>query len=524
MKKKRMKWAGWILAAAAVLAAACYTVFAKPQEEQEQYVYKEETVSFGALVQGITENGSVELLTTDQEYELELETDEDEDDDENDDEEEEDSEKYLKIERVYITPGQRIEEGDPVFKLTDKSVSGVRRKLQSARKDAEIELAQLQSELSMKELEARQTYDSSTLNGEKAEEEYEISTQTLQKQIEQAYSRISVLRQENEQIDQELKDSWEDYDDLREEYEDAREEFERVDDSRLTKYIELRDAYLNCKERYETEKQKRLDSSRKIDENNEQIMEQAAEAAGLQQKLSRKGLDAKQQYEDSVQEGSLAGEIYQYSVESLQEEVGTAQTALDEAKEDEEKFEAFVGDGTVYAQGSGLVTEVYYEEGDELTGTGKLLSYVRGENYVISIDISEEDIPDVQVGDEVSIVFTAYPEETYGGTIKEITTSASSEHSTTVSYPVTVQISGDTSRLFGGMTGDVTFVTDQIQEALYVSRKAVVERDGKTYVYQKKADGEMKLTPVETGFTDGTHVQIVNGVSEGDTVYVASKM
>lgn len=41
------------------------------------------------------------------------------------------------------------------------------------------------------------------------------------------------------------------------------------------------------------------------------------------------------------------------------------------------------------------------------------------------------------------------------------------------------------------MTGDVTFVTEQTEEVLYVSHRAIITEDDKTYVKVKTADGSI---------------------------------
>jgi hypothetical protein len=71
------------------------------------------------------------------------------------------------------------------------------------------------------------------------------------------------------------------------------------------------------------------------------------------------------------------------------------------------------------------------------------------------------------------------------------------------------------------MTADVTFVTDESKECVYVSRKAIVEEDGKTYIY-KKSGGNYTLSPVETGFTNGAYTEIVSGLDEGENYYIAT--
>mgnify|MGYP001624046785 FL=1 len=233
---------------------------------------------------------------------------------------------------------------------------------------------------------------------------------------------------------------------------------------------------------------------------------------------------ARQEYDSAVQSGSLAGDIYGYTLESLQDSVDEAQQALTDARELLADFEAFVGeDGVIYADGSGLITEIAYEAGDRLMTTGTMLSYATEDSYSITIDVSEEDIFHISVGDTVTIEMNAYPDETWEGTVSAITTSADSSYSATVNYPVTIHVEGDTSRLYGGMTADITFVTDSVENVLYVSSSAIVTgEDGSAGVYVEDAEGNMVLQPVTTGFSNGTETEIVEGLSEGDTIYIAS--
>ena len=83
---------------------------------------------------------------------------------------------------------------------------------------------------------------------------------------------------------------------------------------------------------------------------------------------------------------------------------------------------------------------------------------------------------------------------------------------------------GALEKLYGGMTADVIFVTEEKEDILYVSRKAIVEENGKTYVYRKTALGGKELAEVETGITNGVDIEILSGLEEGDTIYLASKV
>lgn len=89
---------------------------------------------------------------------------------------------------------------------------------------------------------------------------------------------------------------------------------------------------------------------------------------------------------------------------------------------------------------------------------------------------------------------------------------------------MTVTLQGDTSGLYEGMTGEVTFVTKETQEVLYVSNRAIFRDGTRSYVKVRDEAGNIQEKDVVTGFSDGVNVEIVEGLSEGDTVLIESKV
>ena len=109
------------------------------------------------------------------------------------------------------------------------------------------------------------------------------------------------------------------------------------------------------------------------------------------------------------------------------------------------------------------------------------------------------------------------------GEVDSIDTSSSSG-SSTVSYNVTAAFAGDITGIYTDMTGNVTFISRQVTDVLYVSNKAV-QFDGTTsYVKVKDADGTIRMVDVETGFSDGVNVEITSGLTEGETVLIESQV
>ncbi len=493
----------------------------KPDANEETYIYKETTVEYGDLVQGIMESGTVELLTGTQDYDVIIDEDEDDDDDDDDDEDT----RYLKVEEVYVQQGQRIRAGDPLLKVTERSVRSVRRYLRSSQADAQIALEELQNEYETNQVAAKHDYISSVTEASLAELKYDTDNAQITLELQEIADSIAVLQNEIEQTEKDLADSWDDYADLKEEYEKYQRRYYEWDKDNLYEYVPLRTQYLDAKQKYEDETENRQDMREEMADKQQEILDKVEEYQRLAGQTERSQMTVRQELEASTLAGEMAEDVYAYSLKSLEEDIAQAQKDLADLDDVMADFDAFVGDdGIVYAESDGLVTNVAYEAGDILREDSALITYVKEDDYVITIDVAQEDVPYIKVGDAVTIEFGAYPDEIYDGVIKEITTTQVSENTATVSYPVTVEIKGDTKELYGGMTGDVTFVTDEADQVNYVSKKAIVKEQGKSYVYVKNDKDEMVLQEVTTGFTDGVNIQIISGLERGDTVYIASRV
>ena len=505
-----------------ILTAVClFRFFAYGQEEPEEtVVYKEETVQSGDLVQGITERGSLVLQTTDQVYDVHIE-----EEDTEDEEDEDESGRYLKVEAVYVKQGQRIHTGDPILKVTQDSIRSVRRYLESERANAEILLEELENTYEVEQVKAENNRRKSLTDQTFAETVYMVDMAQIETDLALLEDSVAVLEQEIRQIETDLEDGWEAYADLKKSYETYKKRYEEWDPDNLYTYIPLRTEYLESKKRYEDETEKRLEQRETMADKQEEADKKQEEIERLQKQADSRQMEARQAYETAALDGDMAQEIYAYSLQEQEQDIKTAREDLESLNRKLAELHAFVGDdGVVYAGEDGLVTQVYYEAGDTLREDSALITYAGEHACVLSVDVTEEDISSVKVGNDVEIVFTACPETTYTGKVEEIVSTEPSPNTAMVSYPVTVRVEGDTAKLYGGMTGDVTFVTGQVTEVLYVSRKAVLKENDASSVLMRDADGVIVRRAVETGFSDGVHVQIVSGLSEGDTVCIETKM
>lgn len=508
ISKKKKKRIALTAAALLLILAAGYTVFIAPMLQKEKWIYKEAKVERGDIAVGVVESGSLEYGITNISYDLDL-TAAEEDSNEEGSAEESGTEKYLKIEEIYVSSGQRISEGEKLLTFTEDSVTDVRRLLQAAWADAQVAYNEAEAEYELSVLEAQTDYDTQKLSQSYASAIFQASKDSIDNDIAAMQVEVNQRTANIPALEEKVAEAQESYDEALEAYESAGEFA----------------VYLNAQNRYQAAKSSLEQAQEDVEENAEQIELLTAKIAVANAKRSIEMLEVSQVYRESVISGDNAQIIYNAKIEELKEDLQEAEEDKREIEELLSAFETFVGeDGALYAGGTGIVTQVDYEEGDSLINKGTIIAYASPENMTISVDVTQEDVTALTVGDKVDIAFHAYEGAVYEGRILSINTTATSRASNTISYTVVIGVSGNTELLYGGMTADITFVTEEKKDVLYISKKSLVEQNDKFYVYTKTMLGGMELKEIQIGISNGTSVEVVSGLEAGETIYIASRI
>ena len=74
------------------------------------------------------------------------------------------------------------------------------------------------------------------------------------------------------------------------------------------------------------------------------------------------------------------------------------------------------------------------------------------------------------------------------------------------------------------MSCSVELVTDRVQDVLCVSKRAITTENGVSTVTVKNADGSTEVREITTDFTNGSTVEVLSGLSEGETVLIESQV
>jgi HlyD family secretion protein len=240
-----------------------------------------------------------------------------------------------------------------------------------------------------------------------------------------------------------------------------------------------------------------------------------------------------------------AAEVEKARRQSALDQVEQARAALRQARDALAKT-------TIYAPMSGTVSKLNKEVGEIALGSqfqeDVILELSNLDGMEALVDIDENDIVSVSIGDEAEIEVDALPDVKLRGRVTEIANSAKSSGAGTTDqkteFEVKVAITDPVTELRPGMTASAEIVTEVCEDCLSVPIQSVAvrtpeqlgvtgdgegddarftpDRDGFVEVVWLVSDGRAHACQVTTGIQSETHIEIVNGLEEGDDVVVGN--
>ena len=261
----------------------------------------------GTLTVGVSESGTLEYGITSLLYDLDLDVSDEDEEDSDEDSDETDSDetvqKYLKIEKNLCSLRQRIEEGDALIKLTEDSVSDVRRLLESAVVDARSAYNEAEAEYNLSVLEAQTTYDTQLVESEYAASIYSSKSQSVTNDIEAIQVEINQRNANISLLEEALEQAKEDYAEALETYESACQSLEAADIDHTENFMTYQNAMSAPRTQYQNAKTALEQAQQNLEDNTEEIASLEEQLANAQAKSAIDMLDAKEAYEEALIEG-----------------------------------------------------------------------------------------------------------------------------------------------------------------------------------------------------------------------------
>ena len=162
----------------------------------------------------------------------------------------------------------------------------------------------------------------------------------------------------------------------------------------------------------------------------------------------------------------------------------------------------------------GFVSERTADLGEYVSPQQKVATIVRTNPLRIRIDIPEQAIPEVKVGQSVSITTSAWPDKNFAGRIARVAPNVSAQSRT---FTVEAEIENSSNALKPGQFATVKILQEQAEPAVLVPARSVISEAGVNRVYVIK-NGHAEQRVVQTGQTDGDLIEIKSGVAADELI------
>lgn len=410
-----------------------------------------------------------------------------------DDFEVENLETNLYIEEVYVTVNSEVEEGSRVLKIADDSLAEAREELEKELLDADLKYRAGAIEYEQSKITAKYDYDTALLGGEQAEEVYNETLEKLKEQEETALKELTEAKEKIAEYEEALENgSYAEqypytelkalYDEnlalLKQKMEEWGVTWDQITGSGSTMAGAMGGSMGNSsngsevtvlKGLYSVLEQNLQDYEEAQEEYDNAISDAELQLQMLQLSLSgleaaytqaqadaeEKSISAKLAYQTSLASAEQAERDYETALQKAQAEYEELLSDKEEAEENLALFEESVGDGYFYAASSGTVIMCNYRAGGYLQSDSVVIAYSNNEEVTVTVAVDQDDIASLAVGDNAYVQVSE--SGSFDGTVTAISPISDSESRTSVTYDVTVTLSGDVSDLSANLTATVIF-------------------------------------------------------------------
>jgi len=170
--------------------------------------------------------------------------------------------------------------------------------------------------------------------------------------------------------------------------------------------------------------------------------------------------------------------------------------------------------GTVRAPISGMVSKRMVKVGNMVQLNQPVFDITDFDPLLAVIHVPERELAKLHLKQPAVITVDARRDQIYPASILRISPIIDAASGT---FKVTLAVNDTKHELRPGMFGRVAVTYAQHDNAVLVGKDAVLNEDGETALFIVR-DNKAYRTPVETGFTDDKHMEIVKGLATNDLV------
>ncbi len=264
-----------------------------------------------------------------------------------------------------------------------------------------------------------------------------------------------------------------------------------------------------------------LDLAEKEFARNERLLESGDVSRSIYDQRKAARDQAQSQYQAAINTGNqrfAAINTAEAQVTTAQAAVRSAQAAKDAAQTQTETAKKAISDATVYAPISGFVSERVADVGEFAATNQKVATIVRTSVLRLRIDVPEQSVGLVKIGQSVSAQVSAYPDRSFAGTVVRISPNL---NSTSRTLTVEAEIENVGGLLKPGQFATVR-ITQTTPKPTVMIPVAAVKADGDTNKVFVVKEGRAEERIVKTGVLENNLIEIQQGLQENEAVAVTN--
>jgi len=205
------------------------------------------------------------------------------------------------------------------------------------------------------------------------------------------------------------------------------------------------------------------------------------------------------------------------------QQLDQAKVALTNAEANYKQSRINIGDTRIKAPINGIINKKYIEPGSIISATPAtaLFDIVNVSKLKLTVTVDESQVASLRIGNTITIKTSVYPDKTFSGKITFIAAKAD----TNLNFPVEIEVVNNANNdIKAGMYGTAEFKSAQQKRVMTtVPRNAFVGSVSSNQVFVVE-NGTAKLKTVTAGKILGDKVEILSGLSEGETVITTGQI
>jgi Cu(I)/Ag(I) efflux system membrane fusion protein len=174
----------------------------------------------------------------------------------------------------------------------------------------------------------------------------------------------------------------------------------------------------------------------------------------------------------------------------------------------------------IHSPAKGIITAIGAREGQYVTPQTKLYTIADLSKVWVYVDIYEDDLPWVNVGDKATIEVAAAPGESFEGVLSYIYPYAESK---TRTIKVRMEFDNPDGLLKPDMFANVAIEASELPDIIAIPSEGIVRSGSREQAFVQRAPGKFEPRDITVGVSSNGWTEVRSGIAAGDEVVVSAQ-